>query len=154
MQRYRWILFFAALVIGLSGMNTPVRSAPLSTEQQKSLESSKYVYIQSARKDGSLGKAAEIWFFPHKGAVWVCSPVTTHRVKRIQAGQAKAKVAIGKPDGPSFSAKGSLVKDPEVNKVMFETFAKKYADEWSSYEKNFRDGLADGSRTLIKYDPE
>jgi hypothetical protein len=37
---------------------------------------------------------------------------------------------------------------------MFEAFAKKYADGWSSYEKSFRDGLADGSRTLIKYDPE
>jgi hypothetical protein len=154
MQRYRWILGFVALVIGLSVINTPAQGAPLSAEQQKSLENSKYVYIQSARKDGSLGKAAEIWFFPYKGAVWVCSPVTTRRVKRIQAGQTKAKVAIGKPDGPSFSAKGSLVKDPEVNKVMFEAFAKKYADGWSSYEKNFRDGLADGSRTLVKYDPE
>ena len=154
MQRSRWILFFAALVIGVSGMTAPAQSAPLSVEQQQSLENSKYVYIQSARKDGSLGKAAEIWFFPHQGAVWVCSPVTTYRVKRIQAGQTKAKIAIGKPDGPSFSAKGSLVKDPEVNKVMFETFAKKYADGWSSNEKNFRAGLADGSRTLIKYDPE
>jgi hypothetical protein len=154
MQCSRSRLFFIALIIGVSGMTTPAQSAPLSAEQQKSLESSKYVYIQSARKDGSLGKAAEIWFFPHQGAVWVCSPVTTYRVKRIQAGQTKAKVAIGKPDGLSFSAKGSLVKDPEVNKVMFETFAKKYADGWSSYEKNFRDGLADGSRTLIKYDPE
>ena len=154
MQRYRWLLFFAALIIGLSGMNTPVQSAPLSAEQQKTLDSSKYVYIQSERKDGKFSKAAEIWFFHHKGAVWVCSPTTTHRVKRIQAGHTKAKVAIGKPDGPSFNAKGSVVKDAEANTVLFEAFAKKYADDWSSHEKNFRDGLADGSRTLIKYDPE
>jgi hypothetical protein len=154
MQRSHWLWFFAASIIGFSGLNTPAHSAPLSAEQQQSLESSKYVYIQSARKDGSLGKAAEIWFFPHKGAVWVCSPVTTHRVKRIQAGQTKAKIAIGKADGPSFNAKGSVVKDAEVNKAMFEAYAKKYADGWSSYEKNFRDGLADGSRTLVKYEPE
>lgn len=154
MQHSRWLWFFAALVIGMSGMTAPAQSAPLTTEQQQSLESSKYVYIQSARKNGSFGKAAEIWFFPHQGAVWVCSPVTAHRVKRIKAGQTKAKVAIGKPDGPSFSAKGSLVKDPAVNQVMFEAFAKRYADGWSSYEKSFRAGLADGSRTLIKYDPE
>ena len=154
MQRYSWVLFFAALLIALSGIKTTAHSAPLSAELQKALDSSKYVYIQSARKDGSMGKSAEIWFFPYQGAVWVCSPVTTHRVKRIQAGQTKAKVAVGKSDGPSFTAKGSLVKDPEANKVMFETFAKKYADGWSSYEKNFHDGLADGSRTLIKYEPE
>jgi hypothetical protein len=154
MQRYSWLLVFAALVIALSSINTPAHSAPLSAELQKALDSSKYVYIQSARKDGSMGKAAEIWFFSYQGAVWVCSPVTTHRVKRIQAGQTKAKIAIGKSDGPSFTAKGSLVKDAAIDKVMFETFAKKYAGEWSSYEKNFRDGLANGTRTLVKYEPE
>ena len=154
MRRHQWVVVFMALVIGLSGMTTPAQSATLSAEQQKTLDSSKYVYIQSERKDGQFGKAAEIWFFPHNGAVWVCSPTTTHRAKRIQAGKTKAKIAIGKPDGPSFNAKGSVVKDAEVNKVMFESFAKKYADGWSSYEKNFRDGIADGSRTLIKYEPE
>jgi len=37
---------------------------------------------------------------------------------------------------------------------MFESFAKKYSGEWSSHEKQFKDGLADGSRTLIKYEAE
>jgi hypothetical protein len=73
-------------------------------------------------------------------------------VKRIQAGQTKAKVWIGKTDGPAFNAKGAIVKDPEVNKVLFETFAKKYSDGWASHEKSFRDGLANGARVLIKYE--
>jgi hypothetical protein len=111
------------------------------------------VYIQSARKDGQLGKPAEIWFMYYKDAVWVASPVTTYRVKRIQAGQTAAKVAIGKADGPSFNAKGAVVKDPEANQALFDAFAKKYADSWSSYEKSFRSGLTDGSRALIKYEP-
>lgn len=146
-----------ALVFTLAGtflFSSPAHSASLSADQQKALDSAKYVYIQSTRKDGKLSKPAEIWFFHHQGAVWVCSPTTTHRVKRIKAGQSKAKIAIGKPDGPAFNAKGSLVKDAEVNKVMFETFAKKYADGWSSYEKQFKDGLANGSRTLVKYEAE
>jgi hypothetical protein len=83
----------------------------------------------------------------------VVSPPTTYRVKRIQAGQTQAKVAIGKADGPSFNAKGSIVKDPEVNKAVFETYAKKYSNDWKSYEQRFRDGLANGSRVLIKYEP-
>jgi hypothetical protein len=74
-------------------------------------------------------------------------------VKRIKAGQTTAKIAVGKADGPSFNAKGSIVKDPEANKVMFETYAKKYTNEWKSYEQKFRDGLANGSRVLIKYEP-
>jgi hypothetical protein len=141
-------------LVGTLLFASPPQSTALSTDQEKALDSAKYVYIQSTRKDGKLGKPAEIWFFRHNDAVWVCSPTTTHRVKRIKAGQTKAKVAIGKPDGPSFNAKGSIVKDPEVNKVMFESFAKKYSDGWSSYEKQFKDGLADGSRTLIKYEAE
>lgn len=154
MQRSSWGLFFATLVLAVSGMKAPAHSAPLSAELQKALDSSKYVYIQSTRKDGKPSKAAEIWFMHYKGAVWVCSPVTTYRVKRIQAGQTKAKIAVGKSDGPSFTAKGSVVKDAEVDKVLLETFAKKYADSWSSHEKNFRDGLANGSRPLVKYEPE
>jgi len=151
MRLHWWLL---ALIVTLIVLPFgPARSASLAPELQKALDSSKYVYIQSTRKDGKLSKAAEIWFMHHNGAVWVASPVTTHRVKRIKAGQTKAKIAVGKPDGPSFNAKGSIVKDPEVNKAMFETYAKKYASEWTSYEKKFRDSLADGSRTLLKYEP-
>ena len=153
MQRSWWFITLLACWFSLMFATPPAQSASLSPEQEKALDSSKYVYIQSARKDGSFGKAAEIWFMYHNNAVWVASPVTTYRVKRIQAGQTKAKVAIGKPDGPSFSATGSIVKDPEANKALFETFAKKYGNDWSSYEKNFREGLTDGSRALIKYEP-
>jgi hypothetical protein len=152
MRRYTWMFAVAVLFVGLFAK--PAHSGSLSAEQQKALESSKYVYIQSTRADGSMSKAAEIWFMYHNGAVWVCSPTTTHRVKRIQAGKTEAKIAIGKPDGPSFKAKGSLVKDAEANKALYESYAKKYADGWSSYEKQFKEGLANGSRTLVKYDPE
>lgn len=152
MRHYTWM--FAVVVLLIGSFVKPAQSSSLSAEQQKALESSKYVYIQSTRADGSLGKPAEIWFMYHDGAVWVCSPMTTYRVKRIQAGNTGAQIAIGKAGGPSFKAKGSVVKDAEANKALFETFAKKYADGWSSYEKQFKEGLTDGSRTLVKYDPE
>ena len=152
MRRYRQIFTLVLFVTALFAV--PANSSSLSPELQKALESSKYVYIQSTRANGSLSKAAEIWFMYHKGAVWVCSETTSHRVKRIQAGKTGAKIAVGKPDGPSFTAKGSVVKDAEVNKVLFETFAKKYSDGWTSYEKKFQEGLTNGSRTLVKYDPE
>jgi hypothetical protein len=147
---------FVAIVtlVGTFTFASPQPSVAFSTDQQKALDSAKYVYIQSTRKDGKLSKPAEIWFFHHKGAVWVCSPTSTHRVKRIKAGQTKAKIAIGKPDGPSFNAKGSLVKDEEVNKVLFETYAKKYGDGWPKYEKDFKEGLISGKRTLVKYEAE
>ena len=133
---------------------TPVAAAgALSADMRQALDSSKYVYIQSERKSGELGAKAEIWFFHHDGAVWVGTPVSTHRVKRIQAGRTAAKIWIGSQDGPAFDATGSLVKDESVNELMYKTFAQKYADGWSSYEDRFRSGFADGSRTLVRYDP-
>ncbi|MBI3756779.1 MAG: hypothetical protein HY267_02270 [Deltaproteobacteria bacterium] len=152
MRRYLWLLTLVMFLVGV--YSTLAHSSSLSPELQKTLESSKYIYVQSSRKNGEMSKAAEIWFMLHNGAVWVCSPPTTHRVKRIKAGKTKAKIFVGKSDGPSFTAKGSLVKDPAVNNVLFETFAKKYGNDWTSLEKEFRKGLADGSRTLVRYDPE
>jgi hypothetical protein len=78
---------------------------------------------------------------------------TTWRVKRIRWGRPQAKIWIGKPDGPSFTATGAVVSEPDVHPVLFETFARKYASGWKSYEKSFREGLADGSRVLIRYTP-
>lgn len=128
-------------------------AAEFSSELQQALDSSKYVYIQSERKSGELGSKAEIWFFEHDGAVWVGTPKSTYRVRRIQAGRTKAKVWIGSRDGQSFEATGSLVKDDAVNEIMFKAFAEKYPDGWPTYEEGFRSGFADGSRTLVRYDP-
>ena len=151
MRHYTRLLVLLLLCAGV--FTTPAHGS-LSPELQKALESGKYIYVASTRKNGELSKPAEIWFMLHNGAVWVCSPPTTHRVKRIKAGKTEAKIFVGKPDGPSFKAKGSLVKDPEANKALFETYAKKYGSDWTSYEKKFREGLADGSRVLVRYDPE
>ncbi len=151
MRHYTRLLVLLLLCVGVF---TAPEHGSLSPDLQKALESSKYIYVASTRKNGELSKPAEIWFMLHNGAVWVCSPPTTHRVKRIKAGKTEAKIFVGKPDGPSFKAKGSLVKDPAVNKALFETYAKKYGGDWTSYEKKFREGLADGSRVLVRYDPE
>ena len=149
----------AATVITLSGMlispfsPSPASAAGFSAEVEQALETSTYAYIASERKSGELGSAAEIWYMSHAGAVWVESPKTTYRAKRILAGRTKAKVALGKKDGPAFDAKGSIVNDPQLNDVFFEALAKKYPSGWKSYESGFRDGLKDGSRVLIKYEP-
>lgn len=137
------------LVFGLPRPAT----AELSPELQQALDTSTYVYIQSERKSGAFGSKAEIWFLHHAGAVWVGTPMSTYRVKRIQAGRTKAKVWIGSTDGPMFDAVGELVQDDEVAERMFQTFAKKYPDGWPTYEERFRSGFGDGSRTLVRYVP-
>jgi hypothetical protein len=148
----RALAFVTLLALVLPIVSAP-RASALSSDMEAALRTSTYVYIASKRKDGSFGKPSEIWFMYRDGAVWVASPTTTWRAKRIKAKRPKARIAIGKPDGPTFKAKGSIVKDTAVYDEMYQTFAKKYPDGWPKYEQQFRKGLADGSRVLIKYTP-
>ena len=146
--------------IGIAAMLLALLLAPalvgaeLSTALDAQLGESKHVYISSTRKDGTLGKPAEIWFLYHKGAVYVGTPPTSWRVRRIKAGRAAAKIWVGKLDGPSFTATGRMVNDPELQEEMFRTYAKKYPDRWPQYEEKFRTGFNSGSRVMVKYTPD
>ena len=153
MRRLSTRIVLAAALL-LSAVVAATAAADLSPAIKAELANSKYIYIATTRKNGSLGKPAEIWFLYHNGAVYVASPPTTWRVRRIKAGRPQAKIAVGKPDGPSFMATGAAVTEPDVYAVLFETYAKKYAGDWTRYETSFRHGLKDGSRVLIKYTPK
>jgi len=142
------VLIGAALVVSV-----PAPATALDAALKEKLATSTYVYISSQRKDGSFGKPAEIWFMYDQDAVWVGTPPTSWRVKRLKAGRRAAKIAVGSSDGPSFAAVGSVVQDPKVLDRMFEVYARKYPDRWPGYEQRFRDGMKDGSRVLVRYVP-
>ena len=144
-----FVLFLAAAI-----QWPALARAALSHEVTDQLTSGKYIYIQSQRKDGSFSKPAEIWFFLQDGNVYVGSRRTTWRVKRIKAGHRAAKIHVQSASGPSFEANGEIVDDPAMWKKLFAAYAKKYAGDWTKYEKNFREGSADGSYVLIKYTPK
>ena len=126
---------------------------PLDPALEAKLASSPYVYVSSLRKDGAFSKPAEIWFLWHDGAVWVGTPPTTWRVKRIKAKRPMARIAVGSVDGPTFFARGAVVNDAKVADLMFATYAKKYPDRWPGYAEKFQTGMKDGSRVLVRYTP-
>jgi hypothetical protein len=140
------------LLVAFAGGAAHATELPAAVRDQ--LASATYVYIATQRKDGSFGKPAEIWFMWHEGAVWVGTPPTTWRVKRIKHKRPNAKIAVGKADGPSFEAVGSIVKDTKIADLLCETYAKKYPDRWPGYAEKFKQGLKDGSRVLVKYVPK
>ena len=129
-------------------------AAALSPDLQKALTDSKFVYISSTRKSGSLSRPAEIWYLYHDGAVYVGTSPSSWRVRRIKAGRPDAKIAVGSVDGPSFMATGSLISDPSTQELMLKTYAEKYPDRWQTHEQSFRDGFKNGSRVLVKYVPK
>jgi hypothetical protein len=139
-----------AVVLALAA---DVTAATLPADTIKGLETSPYVYLASERKAGGYGTPAEIWFMWDGGAVWVATPATSWRARRLAAGRKKARVTVGSRSGPTFDAIGAVVKDPAAYETLYRTFAEKYPQGWKQYEERFRTGLADGSRVLIRYEP-
>ncbi len=146
----RFLLATIALTAIFLGAS-PAMGLPADVE--KLLADSEYVYIASTRKDGTLGQAAEIWFFYHEGSVYVGTPPSSWRVRRIKWGRNAARIAVGTAKGPAFSAMGELVDDDTIEALLMDAFAKKYPDGWKRHEENFRKGFADGSRVIVKYSP-
>lgn len=139
----RWLL---VLVMATSAF-------ALEPEILQALDESRYVYIASTRKDGSLGTPAEIWFFHRDGDVYVATPPGTWRARRIRAGRPGARIWVGKPDGASFDAVGEIVEDPSIEKALMEAFARKYGEQWQRWTDAFRKGFEDGSRVVVRYSP-
>lgn len=162
-------LRLVGLTLALVSLVAVAAAAPtLSDSVKEELRNATYVYISSTRKDGRLGKPAEIWFLYEQDAVYVGTRPTSWRVKRIKAGRPQAKIWVGKPNGPSmfnateaalkglssFEAVGSIVDDPKIHEAMLKAYAKKYPAGWPKHEEGFRSGFKDGSRVLVKYLPK
>jgi hypothetical protein len=127
--------------------------AALPPDIDKALHDAKYVYIQSERKSGEWSKPAEIWFYADGDAVYVGTRPTSWRVKRIKAGRKKARIAVGKPDGPRFDAVGELRHDPAVEEKLMANYARKYPEGWAQHADGFRSGFKSGERVLVRYAP-
>jgi hypothetical protein len=127
----------------------------LPADVDAALRSAKYVYVQSERKSGEWSKPAEIWFHAENDAVYVATRPTSWRVRRIGWKRPKARIAVGKPDGPTFIARGELVKgDKALQDRLMADYAKKYEDGWSRFEQDFRKGFESGDRVIVRYTPE
>jgi hypothetical protein len=137
-----------------TALSAAVAWAGFTPAIEAALAKAEYVYIQTERKSGEFGKAAEIWFYPEDGAVYVGTRPTSWRVQRAKAGRTRARVAVGAPDGPAFDATAALVTDAALASRLMAAFAKKYPEGWKRHEAGFREGFKSGERVLVKYTPQ
>ena len=128
------------------------------------LETSQLVYITPIKSNGDESRCkAEIWFSHHKGDVFVVTPPETWRARAVGKGLTKARLWVGEfgvwtqSDGafreaPEFMATASIESESEVQALVLSTMGEKYAETgWGRWGQRFRDGLADGSRVMIRY---
>ena len=104
----------------------------------------------------------EVWFVYHEGEIFVNTPADTWRAEAMRRGYRRAKIWIGEfgvwkraenrfRSAPYLELKGLLETDTAVHTELLGVFGSKYPAEWDKWGPRFRDGLADGSRVLLRY---
>ena len=140
-------------------------AAGLPDSTQKSLASSKTIYITPLKKGGVESKChAEVWFAYDGGDIFVVTSSKAWRARAISLGLTQARMWVGEfgvwqrateafRKAPELTATGALIRDGSQQAQVLDTFGKKYRAEWSSWGPKFRDGLKDGSRVMLRYSP-
>ena len=128
------------------------------------LQSSKLVYLTPLKSDGSESRCkAEIWFGYYAGDVFVVTPPTAWRAEAVAKGLTRARMWVGEfgvwtraddafREAPEHMASATLEQDAEVQAAVLAGMGEKYADDgWSRWGPQFKSGLADGGRVMIRY---
>jgi hypothetical protein len=92
--------------------------------------------------------------------VFVCTATSSWRSQAPRKGIANTKIWVGDLGNwrradykslPTVNAVCSIESDATVIEAALNQFGRKYVSEWSRWGPRFRNGLADGSRTMLRY---
>ena len=129
------------------------------------LGSSPLVYVSPLKKDGSESTChGEVWFVQDGPDVVVVTAQDRWKARSVRGGLERARLWVGdfgvwtRADGkyksaPTFVAKTSVENDAAARERALGAFGKKYPAEWDKWGPRFREGLADGSRVMLRYAP-
>ena len=147
----------AVLVVPFARGSEALRSA---------MAESPLIYLTPLQSSGAESRCqAEIWFAWHAGAMYVVTRADAWRTEAIRAGLDRARVWVGdvgnwrRADGryrdlPAVETTASIETDEARREQVLAAMGEKYADEWATWGPRFRSGLADGSRAMLKYQPD
>ena len=129
------------------------------------LDTSHLIYLTPYRSDGSESAChGEVWFVHHEQEIYVVTKADAWRANAIRQKLDKAKIWIGEfgmwkssndayRAAPSLDINGAIEADTRVHARILDAFGKKYAKEWGVWGPRFRDGLDEGSRVMLRYQP-
>jgi len=150
--------------LALSTLPLSLLAAQTSSLKQ-AIDSSDLVYLTPIRSDGSESSCqAEIWFVPQGPDLYIVTATSSWRVSAVKKGLNKARIWVGDlgqwrgTDGkykelPRLDAHATVVTDSAEHQQILDLFGSKYPLGWVVYGSRFRDGLADGTRTMVRYRP-
>ena len=131
----------------------------------KALQDSDLIYLTPIQSNGKESSCqSEIWFVLEGRDIFVCTGTTSWRAKAPGLGLSQTRIWVGdmgnwkRTNGkyktlPQMEANTSIITDTAVHKRALDMFGEKYPFGWIRYESEFTEGLADGTRTLLRYQP-
>ena len=152
------------LVVGTALAPAFLVAGRVFADTTAALGSSKLVYLTPLKSDGEESRCkAEIWFAYHGGDIYVVTPPDAWRAQAVGRGLTRARLWVGEfgiwtrandafREAPELMATSSLETNKDVQAEVLENMGAKYADDgWSRWGEEFRKGLADGGRVMIRY---
>jgi hypothetical protein len=124
---------------------------------------SQLIYLSPVLTSGEASTChGEVWYIYHGDKVYVVTQADAWRVEAIKKGLVRAKVWVGEfgqwrrakgkyKSAPYLELEGELENNPSVHEELLPYFGAKYAAEWDRWGPRFRKGLANGSRSLLRY---
>jgi hypothetical protein len=158
-NRRRWLVAGGTLAAGAVLMPRALWA------EAAEMNTSPLIYVTPIRSNGSESRCqAEVWFAAVGGSMYVVTAADAWRSQAVRRGLTSARVWIGDvgewhdSDGkyrelPSVEARASVEADATVQARVLAAMGEKYTREWGSWGPRFRNGLSDGSRVMLKYQP-
>ena len=167
MQLTRREFLVAGAAVCLAPRFARAEGVALSAAARAALGTSPLIYVNPHKRDGSESRChSEVWFVQDGDAALVVTGADRWRAQAIQKGLDRARVWVGDygvwdPRGksnayqaaPSFLAQATLETSPAQHDHALVLFGSKYTEDWGSWGPKFKNGLADGTRVLIRYAP-
>lgn len=132
-----------------------------ASEANLALLDSNLVYLSPFRTDGSLSHCqAEVWYTMLGADVFVVTATESWRAQAPVKGLARTKLWIGDlgvwkradyESLPTVVAEASIETNEKILEQVLQQFGYKYSREWGKWGPRFSQGLADGSRTMLRY---
>lgn len=132
-----------------------------SSPVEQALLDSDLVYLSPIKTDGSLSTCqAEIWFVMLDEDLYVCTRSGSWRAEAPAKGLTNTQFWVGDKGVwkrakyqslPKIKGIASIETDADTIESALEKFGQKYSSGWRTWGPKFREGLEDGSRTLLRY---
>jgi hypothetical protein len=120
------------------------------------------IYLTPIQSNGNESKCqSEIWFVRDQDDLYVVTAATAWRAQAVRKGLIDARIWVGdvgpaSADAryktlPQIETRAFHIVDSDTHARILEIFGGKYPGEWGTYGPRFKNGLADGSRVMLRY---